>query len=86
MSRMGVLAEGEERDQKHSPFFEHTRVGNVARVEIRVPVGAARPDPMVLRCPCPDMLRGDPRCEAPGATSAALPASRWSAARGDVEG
>ena len=66
--------------------FEHTRVGNVARVEIRVPVGEARPDPMVLRCPYPDMLRGNPRCEAPGTTSAALPASRRSAARGDVEG
>jgi hypothetical protein len=29
-----VLAEGEERDQKHSPFFEHTRGEDVARVEI----------------------------------------------------
>ena len=51
-----------------------------------MPVGAARPDPMVLRCPYPDMLRGDPRCEAPGTTSAlcqprggARPGETWKA-------
>jgi acyl carrier protein len=36
------VAEGQERDD----HFEHTRVVDVARVEIRVPDGATRPDPV----------------------------------------
>ena len=47
---------------------------------------SVRADPLVPRCPYLDMLRGDPRCEAPGTMSAVLPASRRNAARGDVEG
>ena len=44
------------------------------------------PDPQVPRCPYPDMLRSNPRCEAPGTTPNGLPASGRVVARGDMEG
>src|SRR6266436_2030039 len=63
--------------------FEHTKTGDDLRIRSRVPTG--RESGRTLWCqgaPYPDMLRGDPRCEAPGIMSTALPASRRSAARG----
>jgi hypothetical protein len=56
---------------------------NVARVgmEYRAMLGI-EPGPLVSRCPYPDMLRGNPRCEAPGTMSPDLPASRRAGARG----
>ena len=60
----------------------------IVRVGIGVPAAESPPlsDPLVSRCPYPDMLRSDPRCEAPGTTPNDLPASRRIVARGDMEG
>ena len=56
----------------------------VARVRIGVPGETLNslPDPLVSRCPYPDMLRSNPRCEAPGTTSRFLPASRRTSGQG----
>ena len=87
ISRTVELAEGTECDQEPSPF-EHTDWKRIVRVGIGVPAPESPPlpDPLVSRCPYPDMLRSDPRCEAPGTTPNDLPASGRIVARGDMEG
>ena len=65
--------------------FEH----KLGRIVTRWSAGGgvpSLPDPLVPRCPYPDMLRSNPRCEAPGTMSNGLPASGRVVARGDMEG
>ncbi|NQU44795.1 Hpt domain-containing protein, partial [bacterium] len=68
--------------------FEHIRTETVARIRIGVPGETSNflPDPLVSRCLYPDMLRSNPRCEAPGTTSRFCQPQGGPAARGDVEG
>ena len=80
---MPKSVEGDACDQKPSPFSAH-HDGEGCKDRVGMPNGIANPqsDSLVLRCPYPDTLRSNPRCEALGTMSSDLPASKRAEARG----